>query len=217
MRRAVDFRKLIDRHLTVMMTRLGFVREKRGMYRSHLGTDITGVATFPEKLWADVKWECFPNVGARHDGVNHLLCELGDLSNSDRSLGLLRANLITNIGYLTPMRSHRAWSFRFDADLEPPMQDMITAIEMYGLPFIRVLSEGPKFREALESGRYSLVNQDRDLPAFYFVMGDCAAAEGYLRKRLEERASRHDSEAEQYRRFAAKLHELILARKEDSP
>jgi hypothetical protein len=214
MRRSVDLRKLIDRHLTVMMARLGFVREKRGMYRSSLGTDVVGIATFPEKLWAGVKWECFPNVGVRHDGVNRLLCELSNLSKSDRSLGLLRANLITNIGYLTPARSHRAWSFPFNTDPEPAARDMIATIETYGLPFIRILFAGRTFREVLASGRYSLASQDRDLPALYFVEGDYGAAENYLRASLEKRTNRHDPEAEQYRMFAARLHELILAHKE---
>jgi hypothetical protein len=212
MRQSVNSRKLIDRHLTVAMAGLGFVREGRGMYRRSLGEDITGIATFPEKLWAEVKWEIFPNVGVRHDGVNRLLCELGDLSKSDRSLALLRAILITNIGCLTPPHSHRAWSFPLGADPEPIVQDMIGTIEMYGLPFMLALSETPKFRETLETGKYSLANQDRDLPTLCFVEGDYAAAVTHLDEGLKKRADRHDPEAEQYRTFAARLRKFTEER-----
>ena len=195
------------------MARLAFARERRGMYRSNSDTDIVGIATFPEKIWTGVKWELFPNVGVRHEGINRLLYELSDLAEPNRSLGVLRANLLTNIGYLMPAPGFRGWSFPLDSDPDPPLQDMVTAIETHGLPFIRSLSDSSKFCEALASGKFSLVNRDRDLPVCHFVMADDVAAEKCLDQGVKDRAGRHDPEAEQYRLFATRLRQLILERK----
>jgi hypothetical protein len=213
MRRAVEVHKLIDRNLTTALARLRFIRERRGMYSIPQGPQKTGVTTFPEKLWTDTRWDMFPNIGVRHDAVNRLLFELSDVLEPDRTLGLLRANLLTNLGYLTPERRHKGWSFPIDIDPGPIVQDLVATIEAYGFPFIRALSDTAKFREALESGRYSLANQDRDLPALYVVEGNYSAAEMRLHEGVEKRANRHDSEAEHYRSFAAKLLKLIDDRK----
>ncbi|HEY3623015.1 MAG TPA: hypothetical protein VGL12_11610 [Roseiarcus sp.] len=185
------------------------------MYSMPLGPQMTAVITFPEKIWPDTKWDIFPNVGARHDGVNRLLFELSDLPESDRALGLLRANLITNVGYLTPERRFKTWSFPLGSDDQPIVQALVTTIETYGLPFIRALSDPARFRETLESGQYTLVGQDRDLPTLDVVEGDYVAAEMHLHEGLEKRADRHDPEAEYYRSFATKLRQLIEERKKD--
>jgi hypothetical protein len=198
------------------MEELSFERERKGIYRRPMSLDIQGVTTFSEKLWKGIGWELFPNVGLRHDGLNRLLDKLSDLSKPDRAAGLLRPNLILNIGYLGPRRSHAGWSFPFDVHPEPIVREIVTAIEMHGLPFIRDLSEGTRFREALESGRYSVANQDRDLPALCILMGDWVAAENQVRRGLEKRAERTDPEAYQYRMFAAKL-QWLLAQPEKNP
>jgi hypothetical protein len=212
MRRTAGVRKLIDQHLTAALAPLAFVRERYGMYSMPTGPQVVGITAFPEKLWKDTRWDLYPNVGVRHDEVNRLLSELSDSQEPDRALGLLRANLLTNLGYLTPERRHQGWSFPFDADPEPIVQDLATTIETYGLPFIRALSEPASFRRTLESGRYSLADRDRDLLALYVVQGDDAAAEVQLRESLEKRATRRDPEAEQYRSFAVKIRQRIERR-----
>lgn len=182
------------------------------MYRMDFQTLIAGTVTFPEKLWSGVKWEFFPNVGARHKTVNNLLGELSDLPKSDRSLALLRPNLITNIGYLMPERSHKGWSFPIDADIEKPMDDMIAAIENYGVPFMSELVNEDGFCKTLATGQFTIANYDRDLPALYFIRGENTLATECVCRGIKARINRHDPEAAQYRKFAAKLQALIAER-----
>src|SRR5262245_16005151 len=101
MRQAVIIGKRINRGLAVSLGRMGFEQETRYMFRMPLSSTMTGVVTFPLRLWSNIRWDLSPNVGVRHETLNKLLYSLSELPESDRRHELRRPNLLTNIGYLT--------------------------------------------------------------------------------------------------------------------
>ena len=210
MPRNIEVRRLIERSLGAEMAQLGFVRERLNMYRLRREGRITGVVTFRAKLFNDLEWNYSINIGVRHEDINHLLHDVcDDLTEAERALNLLVSQMLINVGYLTQENKFMSWPFLFEQPLQGVTKQMMNALNTFGMPFIDTHSRPRAFREALEDGRYTLVNQDLYLPALYIVEGEFALAESFLNEALRKRSARFDPEARWYRNFALKLQAMI--------
>ncbi|MFI7688803.1 hypothetical protein ACIBQ6_07000 [Nonomuraea sp. NPDC049655] len=87
-----------------------------------------------------------PVVGVGHERVQKVLAEL-DPRTDRRGQPLISRNL----GYLTPERTYRTWTFGRDGDLDAVAADLAGALDRNGMPFIDDLSGWERFSAEIET------------------------------------------------------------------
>jgi hypothetical protein len=148
-----------------------------------------------------------PIVGLRNEAVESLVERLSNQTGSAPTLSI-------SLGYLMPEKRYLEWLFEPEPafDYVSEAKKVATAIQVYGLPFMKANATLDAVIENLEQLRFSF-NESAvyRLPAAYLLAGKPDLAEKYVRRQLEALAARQDDATLQYRVFGTSLLEEAVS------
>ena len=143
-----------------------------------------------------------PVIGVRYQRLERAYSELMD----ENFHAYIPPTLSVNIGYLMPDNSYKTWSFFNKSNNQRIVDDMVAAIEKYGISFMDTMSNEDAILEALKVSDFSMPESRKfRLPLIKYMRGDIEQARAELTRTLEEVNTREDMAAQYYRRFAQKL------------
>jgi hypothetical protein len=151
--------------------------------------------------------EINPVVGARSQRVERFVAEL--LGEPFDELNPFSAG--ANVGYLSPKSKYLPFILSEAAEPEGVVDQLITAIKTWGLPFIRSNASLPALLETMRSNRFAIHFQAvYRIPAALRLLGRCAEADAFLEDEVSKLGSRTDPAAERFRLFANRFNEHAL-------
>jgi hypothetical protein len=141
-----------------------------------------------------------PIVGVVSEDIESLMQKL-DLRAREGSVPTISISL----GYLMPEKRYLEWLFgpRPVSELEPEVQDLMSAVRAFGMPFIESHASLPLLAADLEALRFTLKESVvYRLPIAYLLLGKSTQARQYAQQQLSALGERADDAANQYRQFA---------------
>jgi hypothetical protein len=179
---------------------LGF-RKTKSIYVCPLTEDASGLLGLNTATHrGDGRVGINPVVGVRHERIQKMFEELS------RESGL-SATISISLGYLMPENKYLEWLF------EPPPFDyrsecekMVQAVELYGIPFMKLKTKLEDLLQDLEQLRFTVIeNAVYRVPIAYLLSGKTEMAEATVKKQLAELETHNDLFAQAYKTFASKL------------
>lgn len=154
--------RLADELLTERLRGVGFVRVSRGIYeRETASTDVRGWLGLNESVSEGVR--LLPSVGIRHRAVEAMLDRLG-------ASGYASPLATVQLGYLTPRRAARWWSFQGEtAPDEEAADDLVATVQRFALPFFESNRDLPALAESVRTNAYEEARA-YVLPVIYRLM-----------------------------------------------
>lgn len=187
----------LDRRLAELMFRKRrgvFVREFRGGTLGRVG--LNTITNLPQQ-----RIGVNPVVSIVHQPLNKLLYELLPECSVLNDPGLR-----TSIGYLTPEKRYLEWVFDPGIDNITEIDKIITAIKMYGIPFMESHTSLESITRELERRQFIDIEGKRFLlPIAYLLSGHREKAIEFVDKQLVEIEGRSDIVAAEYRALAKAL------------
>lgn len=169
-----------------------------------IGTLGLNVANFPEDSLITIN----PVIGVRSQRIEKLVSELKEIEFN--SFG--PPTISSPVGYLMPQKSYKTWTFRSEEKLarkEGTASEMASAIETYGIPYMRQYCSLDQVHEYMVSQSPNELTLYR-LPVAMFLLGRPIEAEKFVRGTLRDIASRTDKAADFYRKFADNFLALLV-------
>ncbi|WP_308930998.1 hypothetical protein [Arthrobacter sp. SLBN-112] len=149
--------------------------------------------------------EVNPVVGVRHVAVESMVAELL----GEKPHGYAPPTLSVSLGYVMPARSYQAWVFTVDTPVESVADDLVAAVNEYGIPYfehhdslaaiVQAMSEGAGFKEH---------NVFR-LPVGYLLLDELEKAQQIITASVDELGQRQDLAAHRLRAFAAAFQQRL--------
>ena len=143
-----------------------------------------------------------PVIGVRYQRLERVYSDLMD----EKFHTYIPPTLSVNIGYLMPENSYKTWLFNEKTENQRIVDDMVAAIDKYGISFMDSMSNEDAILEALKVSDYSMPESRKfRLPLINYMHGDIERTREELTRTLEEVNKREDMAAQYYRKFAQRL------------
>ncbi len=189
-----------------MLAKLGFRKRANAVFTMEIANDLLGWLGLNRatKHRQPREVEINPVVGVRHQGIERLVAEL----RKETFHAYQPPTISTPLGYLLPESRYRAWIFAPDRSASTA-RDMVSAIERYGVSFMRSIVDFRDLRNALDKGigiEHQLVYRR---PVAQFLAGDLGRARQTLDDSLASLGERSDLAAAEFRRFAQALRQRL--------
>jgi hypothetical protein len=186
----------------------GFRKRKFGILSIPVSADVLGLVGLNTATHSRGRGviEINPVVGVRNQRVERLVAELKQKPFDEVS----PFTTGVNVGYLSPASRYQTFVFVEGESPEPIAEDLASAVQNYGIPFVRSNIALPSLFETLRS-RFSIPEiAEYRIPVVLHLMGRDTEADAFLDDELSRIASRSDAAAELFRTFATSLRERIL-------
>jgi hypothetical protein len=180
------------------LERVGFRKRSGWIFTVSMAPDVLGWLGLNRAVGRpEPVLEVNPVVGIRHQQIEReLAILLGEGFHP-----YVPPTVSSNLGYLMPEGRYRAWLFDA-ANASGTASDMASAIERYGVPFMRSSSALPALVEAMTSGNLGVQDQlAYRVPIAYRLMGNHTAARQTLEDAIAKLGGRADAAAERFREF----------------
>jgi hypothetical protein len=143
--------------------------------------------------------EINPVVGVRNQRVERLVAELS----CEQFDELSPFSAGANVGYLSPQSKYRPFIFTEGMPLDGPVDQLVDAVRVYGLPFIHSNVSLVTLLETMRSKRFAIqfVAVYR-IPVALYLLGKSAEADAFLDDELAKLGTEADPAAERFRSFA---------------
>jgi hypothetical protein len=198
---------VIERELAVFG-----IRKSRFFYTCAIVRDVSGwVGLNLTKNRSDGTVGINPIVGVRNESVESLVERLSNQAGARPA-----PTLSISLGYLMPEKRYLEWLFEPEPtfDYVSEAKKVATAIQKYGLPFMKANATLGVVIENLEHLRFSFKESAvYRLPAAYVLEGKPDLAAKYVTGQLEALGARQDDVALQYRAFGKALFQEVIERK----
>jgi hypothetical protein len=139
-----------------------------------------------------------PVVGVRHQTVERIVAALLD----EQFHPYVGPTVSTPIGYVMPEQSFTTWQFG-DKDSQSQADELLTAVENYGLPFMRDHVELESIRDAIEQGNAEF--GEYRLPVVLSLLGRDDEAVRMIDDRLQELGDADNPFAHEFRAYAERF------------
>jgi len=189
----------------------GFRKRMRGIFTKELSPETLGWFGIPAGLDRRMVYvDMYVNVGVRHQPTEHLVAELSGSKfhpYAPPTYGL-------SIDSLRPRRGELGWKFSNEIDNEAVLQDMVSAIRDYALPFLASYTTATSIAAAIERKSYPLPPVGDliwiyRLPVLLLLTGSPNKAREAVDRILKSIETRHLPADDHFRGFAAKLLERL--------
>jgi len=195
---------VIERELAVFG-----IRKSRSFYTCAIDRNVSGwVGLNFTKSRSDGRVGINPIVGVRNESVESLVERLSNQAGARPA-----ATLSISLGYLMPEKRYLEWLFEPEPtfDYVSEAKKVATAIEVYGLPFMKTNATLGAVIENLEHLRFSFKESAvYRLPVAYLLAGKPDLVAKYVSGQLEALGARQDDAALQYRVFGTALLEEAM-------
>lgn len=141
-----------------------------------------------------------PVVGVRHQTVERIVAVLL----GERFHPYVGPTVSTPIGYVMPERRFATWEFG-DGDSQGQADRLLTALEDYGLPFMRDRTGLDSIRDAIEQGNAEF--PEYRLPVVLALLGRHDEAARTIDERLEQLGDADNPFAREFRAYAKRFAE----------
>jgi hypothetical protein len=141
-----------------------------------------------------------PVVGVRHQTVERIVAELL----GERFHPYVGPTVSTPIGYVMPEQRFATWQFG-DGDSHAQADQLLTALDDYGLPFMRDHTGLDSIRDAVEQGDAEF--PEYRLPVVLVLLGRDDEATRMIDDRLEELGNADNPFAREFRAYAERFAE----------
>lgn len=193
----------VIKSVTPLLAELNFRKRAGQIFTAEIADDVLGWLGLnratQDRPAGEV--EINPVVGVRHQGVERIVAEC----RGERFHAYQPPTVSTPLGYLLPESRYRAWVFSSDQSAEGVVQEMVRAIEQYGVSFMSSAVALPELCRRLDEGMGFEHQVMYRRPVAWLLAGDPQQASSILDETLAKLADRSDVAAEEFRRFGASL------------
>ncbi len=176
----------------------------KSIYILPVDSTCNGSLGFSQSEFANA-FHVTPFIGVRFEPIEELINELLDRQSS------AAPTIRGQIGWLMPDKRDHYWNFKSENDILPFTNEIMIAIQDYGLPFIRSRCTLPAVTEILAQQPRLSIKEHRQmsLPVAYYLLGDFEQSRKILDKTVIEYGDATYPLAMTYRRFATRLCERL--------
>jgi hypothetical protein len=187
-------------------SRIGFRRREPGIFTVELAGEFLGSVGLNRAVGRGEGWlDVHPSVGVRYQPLERKLAELQGVKWDSYA----PATIFSQLGYLMPQHRFLSWSFSIGTDPAPTVEDMIRAVETYGVPFMRSSASLDAIIGRLSTFAYTTADsRSYRLPLTYFMSGDRVRAIALVETELKKLGNQKDAGADFYRKFAENLRKI---------
>jgi hypothetical protein len=206
-----EFGRRLKAMIDAEMLFLPFRRENNS-FVVDLAKDTVGILHFSLTTQrSDGRVGVYPTIGVQFEPIESR-CE-------GRSRdGYMSMTISTALGYVTPEKRFLEWLFEPTFDNQSEVRRMISAVKLYGLPFMQSHSSLDQIVNALEKKEFTFNDsRSRRLPIAYLLQGKKDQASAFLNQELSALGEQSDSAAERYREFAKDLLDEIAGKRAVPP
>jgi len=188
---------------------LGFRKKKHGILATAVAEDVIGLIglNMATSGRGPGILEINPVIGVRNQRVERLVAKLVGEPFDEVSPFSAGAN----VGYLSPQQKYWPFIFAETAPLDGPANQLIGAIQTYGLPFIMSNVSLPSLLETMRSNRSAIqfVAVYR-IPVALHLLGRSMEADVFLNEEIAKLGAGSDPAADRFRCFAGRLRDQYL-------
>jgi hypothetical protein len=183
--------------LRAPLEQLGFSRRAEGIFTIELTDRVLGWLglNYASRHLPPGQVSIGPVVGIRHQSVERLIAKL----RGQKFHVYQPATVSAQIGYVMPDLGYASWMLGGEY-ATTAMEDLISAVSVYGVPFMQSLTSLPAILDAVNQGMCNY--PEYRLPAVLEVMGLHSAARAEMDHIVTELGEREDSAAQKIRQFA---------------
>lgn len=183
------------------LTRLGFTKRTAQIYTLDVGDNALGWLGLNRATEGRSKGEkeVNPTVGLRHQQVETIVAKC----RRERFHRYLPPTVSSSLGYVMPERRYRSWILRDNGD--DSASEMLTAIETYGISFMRSIRNVKELLKLLDSGQGLRHQTAYRRPVAAYVCGDIEGAVSRLTEEVDALGARDDAASREYRAYADEL------------
>ncbi len=188
---------------------LGFTK-RRHRFSIEINQDVVGTVGLNRAVRRrDRVVEINPVVGVLHLPLACRLAEIGGEPKVSRYSA--PPTISRHIGYLTPRHKYTPWLFSEKADADGIARHMAEVIHDHGLPFLRQHQKLIDFYDSMVHRRFggSAERFAYYLPVAALMLGMPGKSSEHIKRYLSNIRGRHDISAENYRKFAGQMFDLL--------
>lgn len=195
--------------ITQELERVGWVKRKTGgnIYSTELSVELYGSLGLNNVVHGRQGFvEVNPLIGVGHHELEKIFTQLLDTKWTPYT----GTALITNIGYLMPENSYKAWFYKAESDWRELAREMAGAIQEYGRPFLVSNSSLSALCQTMQTtnlGNPHLL--ECRIPIALLLLGRSMEAERFLEAQLGRIEGQSNPAATMYRSFATRFRELM--------
>ena len=166
----------------------GGFRFLKGSFVTELGEGLLGCVKLGTAAYpAERKYLIGPVVGVRNMEVERRVGDWWLVRREALNGKQLMATASTPLGYIMPEQSYKSWHFSPDKDATSLAQDMIFSVEVFGLPWMKSLTDPRNLLNwLLEKQAASPDFRKFAIPALYCLLGETDRAREYIRQVVRE-------------------------------
>lgn len=191
----------------VGLRKLGFRKREGGVFTRELSDAVLGWVGLNRAVQRrDEQLELNPVVGIRNQQVEKLVAEL-----SGRAVHpYVPPTASIHLGYLMPEQRYVPWLFRRGGQIEQIVARMVSAIDVYGGPFMEANLALDRLAETLAAGHAAIPEQRAyRLPVVYLLLGQTRRAAEIIHETIATLGERDDLAARSLRSFVTRFTERL--------
>jgi len=203
-----QFMKTVLASLQQRLVLLGF-RKRKHVFTIPVSEDVLGMVGLNKATSGRGPGvlEINPIIAVQNLPVARLVAELAGEKFDETSGALAQAN----VGYLSPASKYWPFLFTETTPADELADQLVEAVKVYGLPFIRSNEPLPALLHTMCSTRFaSPFNTVYGIPVALHLLGKNSEADAFLNDELAKLGSQTNPGAQHYRDFASHLRERML-------
>jgi len=204
-----QFMKEVFGLLQQRLESLGFRKRRNQIFSLSVSEDVLGIVGLNKATRGRGPGvlEINPVIGVQNRRVGQLVAELSGEKFEETGPFLAQAN----VGYLSPASKYHPFLFTETEPAGELADQLLEAVRMYGLPFIRSNEPLPALLHTMRSTRFaSPFNTVYGIPVALYLLGKNSEADAFLNDELAKLGSQTNPGAQHYRNFASHLRERML-------
>jgi hypothetical protein len=204
-----QFMKTVFALLQQRLVSLGFRKRQHHIFSLSVSEDVLGLVGLNKATSGRGPGvlEINPVIGVQNRRVGQLVAELAGEKFEETSPFLAQAN----VGYLSPAAKYQPFLFTETEPVDELADQLVEAVKVYGLPFVRSNEPLPALLHTMRSTRFaSPENTVYGIPVALHLLGRNSEADAFLNDELAKLGSQTDAGSQYFRDFASRLRERML-------
>jgi hypothetical protein len=199
-------RRFIEK-ATSELSSFGFKKRAGQIYTCDIAEDYLGWIGLNQGTYPNEGFEINPVIGVRHQELEKLVAVL----QKKKPHQYIPSTTSRPLGYLMPEKSYKTWTFALAAPekMDSPVMNMITAIEDFGLPFMKNHLSIDAIINGLNAGFGIPEQRTYRLAAGYLLAGKRELVKEIADDWSERLGDRNDLAAQQARRFIISIKDAL--------